>query len=167
MTQHTASPSGEHSPGRLRRGVPFSVLLILVGLLGCIVGLGGFTFAYARGTSYITDDPAACANCHVMRDVYTAWSRGSHRAAAVCNDCHTPHTSILEKYAVKAINGVNHSVAFTTGNYPTNIRITKMNRDVANGSCLYCHATVTTLIAHQGDEALDCIRCHAEVGHDE
>ena len=40
--------------------------------IGIAVGLGGYTFVYARGYSYLTNDPAACANCHVMEDHYRA-----------------------------------------------------------------------------------------------
>ncbi len=58
--------------------------------IGVLTALGGYTFIYARGYSYLTNDPAACANCHVMRDHYNAWMKGSHRAVAMCNDCHTP-----------------------------------------------------------------------------
>ena len=36
-------------------------------MVGAFVGLGLFTFWYARGASYLTDDPRACINCHVMR----------------------------------------------------------------------------------------------------
>ena len=35
-------------------------------MVGAFVGLGLFTFWYARGASYLTDDPRACINCHVM-----------------------------------------------------------------------------------------------------
>ena len=55
--------------------------------LGLLIGLGGYTFAYARGYSYLTNDPAACANCHIMRDHFDAWTRSSHAAIAACNDC--------------------------------------------------------------------------------
>lgn len=153
---------------RSRARVLLPVMFILAGLFGAIVGLGGFTFIYAKGDSYLTDDPAACANCHVMRDVYTAWSRGSHRAVAGCNDCHTPHDNIVAKYAVKGINGFNHSLAFTTGNFHEPIRITTMNRDVALHNCQSCHADVTAMINHTGNkEPLDCLQCHSRVGHDE
>jgi cytochrome c nitrite reductase small subunit len=45
-----------------------SVIVILTALLiGLAVGLGGCTFIYAKGYSYLTNNPAACANCHVMQ----------------------------------------------------------------------------------------------------
>ena len=33
------------------------------------------------GASYLTDDPAACANCHVMQEHFDAWPRSSHRTS--------------------------------------------------------------------------------------
>jgi cytochrome c nitrite reductase small subunit len=42
-------------------------------ILGILIGVGGYTFAYAKGASYLTNDPAACANCHVMENHYRAW----------------------------------------------------------------------------------------------
>jgi len=102
-----------------------------------------------------------------MRDVYAGWGKSSHKAVAACNDCHTPHDSIVSKYAVKAINGLNHSIAFTTDNYPRPIRITGMNRDVAQQNCLYCHADLTAQMSHAAsNDPTDCLRCHSRVGHD-
>ncbi|MGH7821889.1 MAG: NapC/NirT family cytochrome c, partial [Candidatus Binatia bacterium] len=57
---------------------------------GAAAGIGGYTFVYAKGYAYLTDDPGACANCHVMEEQHSAWMKSSHRAVAVCNDCHTP-----------------------------------------------------------------------------
>lgn len=158
-------PQGAPTPPLRSRRFPF--VLILASIVGGLIGLGLYTFSYAKGASYLTDDPAACANCHVMRDTYTAWSRGSHRNVAACNDCHTPHTSITAKYAVKGINGFNHSLAFTLQNYPQNIRINGMNRDVVQESCRYCHGLLTQSIDEKiGHERADCLACHSQVGHD-
>jgi len=33
--------------------------------IGAALGLGSFTFAYAKGYSYLSDDPNACANDRV------------------------------------------------------------------------------------------------------
>lgn len=151
--------------GRLFSLAPFGLWLLLAGLAGGIVGLGGFTFVYAEGASYFSDNPDACVNCHVMRDVYNGWHNGSHKAVAVCNDCHTPHR-FPGKYIVKGINGWNHSVAFTTNNFHEPIRIRAFNREVALENCLACHGDLTVAINHAGHEdATDCLRCHAGVGH--
>jgi nitrate/TMAO reductase-like tetraheme cytochrome c subunit len=53
-----------------------------------------------------------------MGDYYAAWQKGSHRAVATCNSCHTPH-NLVGKYTTKALNGFWHSFYFTTGRYPT------------------------------------------------
>lgn len=151
---------------RARSPVRMGAVFILVGMIGGIFGLGAFTFVYARGESYLVDDAAACANCHVMREVFDAWNHGSHKAVASCNDCHTPHNNIISKYAVKAINGFNHSVAFTLNNFHEPIRITGMNRQVVQDSCVYCHSNVVSMMGHvDAAEPTDCISCHQSVGH--
>lgn len=140
--------------------------MLLPAAVGLAVGTGGFTFAYGRGASYLTNDPEACANCHIMQEQYADWLRGSHRSAAVCNDCHTPKGPI-RKYLVKADNGFWHSFAFTTGFFHEPIRIKPRNRTVTEQRCRGCHETVVAMIdpAHDRGEPLSCIRCHADVGH--
>ena len=65
-------------------------------------------------------------------------SRGPHHAVATCNDCHIPHT-FPDKYVVKALNGFNHSAAFTLQNFHEPIQITPFNKTVALNNCQYCH----------------------------
>jgi cytochrome c nitrite reductase small subunit len=144
-------------------------LAVVVALaFGLAAGLGAYTFVYARGYSYVTDDPAACANCHIMRDHYRAWQRSSHRAVAVCNDCHTP-PGLVPKYLTKARNGFWHSFYFTTGRYPDPVRITARNQAVAETACRTCHLELTASIdrSHGGgtDDEVSCTRCHSDVGH--
>lgn len=139
---------------------------IFVGtLLGLLLGLGLYTFLYAKGYSYLTNNPAACANCHVMQDYYTAWIKSSHSAVAKCNDCHTPH-NLVGKYAIKATNGFFHSFAFTTGRYPDNIQIKGYNLRVTESTCKTCHAELTYSIlgVHRGED-ISCTSCHFNVGH--
>lgn len=133
--------------------------------VGIPAGLALFTFIYADGASYMTNDPAACANCHVMQDHLDAWAKSSHHAAAVCNDCHTPE-GFLGKYTTKASNGYHHSMAFTFG-FDEPIRITPRNRAITEAACRKCHADIVQAIdtTHAPGEALSCIRCHADVGH--
>ncbi len=141
---------------------------IALGLsLGLLAGLGGYTFVYARGASYLENDPSACANCHVMNEQYAGWQRSSHRAVAVCNDCHTPQ-DVLGKYATKMQNGFWHSFYFTTGNFPDTIRITSRNLAITEQACRNCHQPVVDAIdPDRGREAdtLSCVRCHVDVGH--
>jgi len=138
---------------------------IAIGVLaGLLMGVGGFTFVYAKGSSYMTNDPAACANCHVMNDYYTQWQRSSHRSVAVCNDCHTPK-GFIPKYVTKARNGFWHSFYFTTGNFPDNIQITPANRTVAADACLKCHEPLTRSMSPGHDTPGSCLKCHGKIGH--
>lgn len=136
---------------------------LLGAAIGMAVGVGAYTFVYAKGSSYLTDDPAACANCHVMGDHYSAWLKSSHRAVAVCNDCHTP-SGFVAKYATKASNGFWHSYGFTTGDYPDPLRIKPHNLEVANDACQKCHADLTASMAFHREPA-SCVSCHQNVGH--
>jgi cytochrome c nitrite reductase small subunit len=69
--------------------------LILCALLGVLVGIGSYTFGYAKGGSYFSSDPRACVNCHIMREPYDSWQHASHHAVATCVDCHDPGTTQL------------------------------------------------------------------------
>ena len=71
--------------------------LFIAACVGFVLGMGAFTFNYAEGTSYLSNDPAACVNCHIMRDQYDGWRKSTHHAAATCNDCHVPH-DLVGKY---------------------------------------------------------------------
>ena len=134
-------------------------------ILGLALGVGSYTFSYARGASYLRDDPAACANCHIMRSHFDAWVKSTHKAVATCNDCHAPHDGTLAKLWVKGINGFNHSVAFTTGRFSEPLRITDFNRGVTESACRACHGNVVEAIETHQAESLACIRCHGDVGH--
>jgi cytochrome c nitrite reductase small subunit len=134
-------------------------------LVGVLVALGLYTFVYAKGYSYLTNNPNACQNCHVMQNYYSAWITSSHHDVATCNDCHTPH-NIAGKYAIKVSNGFLHSFAFTTGRFPDVIQIKGYNDRVTEGTCKWCHAELTSSIVgiHSGKD-ISCIKCHFNVGH--
>ena len=106
--------------------------------LGVALGLGLFTFGYAEGSSYLGNAPETCANCHIMNEQYDGWVKGSHKAVATCNDCHTPH-DFVGKYATKALNGFNHSKAFTLQDFHEPIQINARNAAILQQSCLHCH----------------------------
>lgn len=141
--------------------------IALTVLTAILAGVGAFTFIYAKGLSYASNDPGACMNCHVMGEYYTSWVKSSHHKAAVCNDCHTPHT-FAHKWIVKARNGWNHSWAFTAQNYPDPIRIKRSNLQVLQANCLHCHEAMTAEISAHRDTASGatrCTGCHRSVGH--
>ena len=143
------------------------LLTVAAILLGAMIGVGMFTFVYAKGYSYISNDPRACANCHIMQEHYDSWLKSSHHQAATCNDCHVPHR-LPDKYIVKARNGFNHSKAFTLQNFPEPIRITRHNLESLQHNCLECHATmVSDIAAHRdvGQGVARCTQCHRSTGH--
>jgi cytochrome c nitrite reductase small subunit len=133
--------------------------------LGLALGAGAFTFVYGKGMSYLTNDPAACANCHIMKLQYDGWLTGGHHGAATCNDCHTPH-DVVGKYTTKALNGFWHSFYFTTGTFSEPIRITARNRAVTERRCRECHsAMVASLVGDGSGGVVSCLHCHRTVGH--
>jgi cytochrome c nitrite reductase small subunit len=135
--------------------------LALVALAGVAAGVGATTFVYARGSSYLTDDPSACANCHVMQAHYDAWRKGPHHQAAVCNDCHVPAGAY--RWVAKLGNGWRHSAAFTTGDYPDAILLRPAGRKVVEDRCRACHADLVASM--EGGGEVSCLRCHDSVGH--
>ena len=141
-----------------------SALAMFVG--GSLIGVGLFTFGYARGWSYLSNDPKACVNCHVMNDQYRGWLKSSHGKVATCNDCHTPH-DLVGKYLTKAEHGWNHSLAFTTGNFPQNIQIKERSLATVEENCLRCHQQLVEGIQHSRppNQKVSCVQCHADVGH--
>ena len=135
--------------------------------LGVLLGAGTYTFVYAKGFSYLSDDPEVCINCHIMLDHYDAWLNSSHSDVAACNDCHISQENIFAKYWTKGINGWNHSVAFTTGNFPEHLLITPANASITETACRNCHANIVHAIESDpsSDDQLQCTRCHSSVGH--
>ena len=134
--------------------------------MGLCLGLGLYTFVYARGASYLTNDPAACVNCHVMNDQFHGWERSSHHAVAVCNDCHAP-SDFVGKYYTKAENGFHHSLAFTTGRFNDVIRIRARNRAITEQACRRCHQDIVQAIdsPRAATHTQACLDCHQRVGH--
>ena len=65
-------------PGRNALRLRLAQGIILGVTLGLAVGVGTYTFVYARGYSYMTDNAEACVNCHVMQEQYSGLVRGQH-----------------------------------------------------------------------------------------
>ena len=150
--------------------------LAISALLGMFVASGAFTFVSAHGTSYLSNDPDVCVNCHIMREQYDGWRHGSHHAVATCNDCHLPHDNLFHKLLVKASNGYHHSKAFTLLDFKEPIRIKPGNAQVLEDNCLRCHAELVDEITAHGTlgvptdptrkaDLYGCVRCHQEAGH--
>jgi cytochrome c nitrite reductase small subunit len=137
---------------------------------GTVLGLGAYTFDYAEGTSYLSNDPRACVNCHIMRDQYDGWQKGSHKAVATCNDCHVPK-NLFFKYLTKAEQGYRHSKGFTFQDFHEPIQTTISSKKVLQENCLRCHGVLfedeSSLEPHgSSNEGINCLHCHRGVGHD-
>ena len=143
------------------------VLVLFIGLVGIAAGVGTFTFGYAKGFSYLSTDPRACVNCHIMNTQYDAWLKSGHRHTATCVECHLPHAG-LAKWVAKADHGFRHSVAFTLQNFKEPIEITPHDRVLVQDNCVRCHETfVHAVYASPGprEQELNCMHCHAGAGH--
>ncbi len=151
-----------------RLGIGAFGLAVCIGV-GLVAGLGAYTFDYAEGTSYLSNDPKACVNCHIMRDAHDSWQRSTHHAVAVCNDCHVPQ-SLLPKLYAKALHGYRHSKAFTFQDFHEPIQIGADSLQMVEDNCVRCHAglvndiLVSPALASHG-EGLSCVHCHSHVGH--
>lgn len=137
--------------------------IIISVLLGAFLGVSAHTADYAEATSYLSNDPAACVNCHVMREQFDGWQKGVHHAVAACNDCHVPH-DFVGKYLAKAEHGYRHSKGFTLQDFHEPIQITPSDKLIVRDNCLRCHADLVSELAGGGHET-DCLRCHVGVGH--
>lgn len=130
------------------------------------MGTSVATFVYAEGFSYLSANPQACVNCHIMQSHFDAWKNSTHRAVAACNDCHTSG-SIISKYSQKALNGFLHSWAFTTGDFHEPLQIKDFNKKIAMNNCLKCHSNMieASRFQHAGFGNTNCLSCHQGVGH--
>jgi cytochrome c nitrite reductase small subunit len=135
--------------------------------LGVFAGVGVATADYAEATSYLSTDPAACANCHIMQGQYDSWQKASHHTVATCVDCHLP-ADFVGKYVAKTVNGWNHSKAFTLQDFHEPIRITPQNAEILRANCVRCHSDlVHTQSSVSARESPRCVQCHSTAGHGE
>lgn len=152
---------------RIRLDHARGIAVVALVLLGTALGVGSFTFQYAKGFSYFSTDPVACKNCHIMNAQFDSWQNASHHTAAGCVDCHLPHSG-LEKWIAKADNGYRHSKGFTFQDFHEPIRIQGANRRILQENCLRCHGDLVHDMvagATSDPDAIRCIHCHLAVGH--
>jgi cytochrome c nitrite reductase small subunit len=174
ITDSSSSPSpvpkGHTSIAATPTGTSKRPLLWALGLVaGLAAGIGGYTFRYAEGLSYLSTDPKACVNCHIMRAQYDGWQKASHHTAAVCVDCHLPH-EFLPKYLAKAENGFRHSKEFTAQTFEEPITIKARGKEILQANCIRCHEDMVNKLnmgSPDGPGLVECVHCHANVGHGE
>lgn len=147
--------------------------LIVTFLIAVLIGLVLFILHAARATSYLSDDPKACVNCHVMAPQYATWERESHGRVTTCNDCHVPQDNFISKYLFKASDGLRHSFMFTFRLEPQVIRIKHAGKKAVQQNCIRCHSNVihpVSLRAISNKKIIDeeeryCWDCHRETPH--
>lgn len=142
-------------------------------LSGIIAGIGFLIFHISRASSYLSDDPKTCINCHVMYPQYATWSHSSHREAALCNDCHVPQDNFFRTYYFKAMDGLRHSSIFTMRWEPQIIQIKEAGRNVVQENCIRCHRDMADMVSivevtsdnYEEGKGKRCWDCHREVPH--
>lgn len=147
----------------------FPVIIMLGVLTGMIIAI----FHISNASSYLSNDPLACMNCHVMTPQFATWQKSSHANAATCNDCHVPHDNLIRTYLFKASDGMRHATMFTFRLEPEVIRIKDAGKKVVQENCIRCHyeyvntASIVTVTGnsakHNGDRL--CWDCHRETPH--
>lgn len=147
--------------------------ILLAVALGVLAGVGAYTFSYAKGLSYLSRDPRACVNCHIMQREYDSWQKSGHHHVAVCVDCHLPD-ALVPKYLAKSENGWRHGKLFTTGGFVEPIEIKPAGRAILQANCVRCHDSLTSDMrlvgsvgAHPNRGQMPCTHCHADAGHGE
>jgi len=154
--------------------VPNKVILPIFVMGGLFAGLSVYIVYMSRAYSYLSDDPSACVNCHVMIPYYQSWSRSSHTQWANCNDCHTPQSNIISKYIFKMQDGLYHSAVFTVKGEPQAIRPRTASYNVIMENCIRCHTQLNTEFVKTGmityseakkGKGKACWDCHAQVPH--
>ncbi len=142
-------------------------------VLGILVGLIAYLVKISHASSYLSDSPTTCINCHVMQPQYASWFHSSHREVATCNDCHVPQDNVLNKYYFKGMDGLRHATMFTLRLEPQVIIIKDAGVNVVQENCKRCHTylneEVGTLDITGKNYMLGngklCWECHKDVPH--
>ncbi|MFW5706911.1 MAG: cytochrome c nitrite reductase small subunit [Bacteroidota bacterium] len=152
---------------------PISWKLLVITLMGILTGLFLLVVHVSNATSYLSDEPETCINCHVMYPYYASWAKGSHGHEATCSDCHVPQDNFFRKYKTKASDGLWHATVFTMRWEPQVIKIRSHGTNVVQENCIRCHldlVEMTSLVEVTGDMAAMnkgkvCWDCHEETPH--
>ncbi|MDH6357280.1 cytochrome c nitrite reductase small subunit [Parabacteroides sp. PF5-9] len=154
--------------------IPLNMILPFFIAGGILAGLGIYAIYMSRAHSYLSDDPSACVNCHIMAPYYQSWNHSSHAQWTTCNDCHVPQDNVVEKYAFKAIDGLYHAAVFSIKGEPQTIRPRDASNEVIMNNCIRCHTQLNTEFVKTGmisytqakhGEGKACWDCHTQVPH--
>jgi cytochrome c nitrite reductase small subunit len=153
--------------GGSRKARPSWRRVLVVAALGGVAGLGLAVARVSRATSYLSDAPETCINCHVMTPQYLSYRHSAHARVATCNDCHVPQDNFVRHYLFKARDGARHATIFTLRTEPQVIRLSAGAIPVVEQNCRRCHAEqvhAVSLAAHERDD-MRCWDCHRDVPH--
>jgi cytochrome c nitrite reductase small subunit len=142
-------------------------------LCGIFTGIFLLVVHISKATSYLSDKPETCINCHVMYPHYASWAKSSHGQVTTCVDCHIPQDNFIRKYYVKGTDGMAHTTYFTFRWEPQVIRIKSRGTGVVQENCIRCHLDLVDMVhlvevtgktAAMGEGKL-CWECHRETPH--
>jgi cytochrome c nitrite reductase small subunit len=141
-------------------------LTLLVLVSGITLGIGLFTFSFADGLSYFTDQPEACANCHIMNETFDHWTKGPHHLYATCQDCHISN-EFFRGFAQKGSDGFRHAYAFTFGKPGINLTLSKDGKKRVMQACVGCHNDLFSdgSPIHNTTAEPTCLNCHKDIAH--
>lgn len=153
--------------------------LVISALAAFIFAIGMFAYVVhtSKALSYLSSDPKACINCHVMNTQYATWKHSSHAERATCVECHLPtNEGMIAKYIAKAKDGWKHSVAFTMNSYDNAMVISDDGAKRVQKNCISCHTSITSTIVSNSDgyhnfdnpnveTGRECWSCHKGVPH--
>jgi cytochrome c nitrite reductase small subunit len=153
---------------------PHKLVMPFVILCGIAIGSLIYLIYISRVTSYLSHDPAACANCHIMAPYYQSWQKSSHQPWTNCNDCHVPQDNPIKGYSFKAKDGLYHAAIFTLRMEPQVIRPRESSYAAIMKNCIRCHTQLnqefvkTAMVDYSkvvAGEEKACWHCHREVPH--
>ena len=148
--------------------------IIAIVLLG-VIGGNGMLFLYVlRAHTYLSDDPAACVNCHIMAPYYATWFHSSHSRDATCNDCHVPHENVVKKWVFKGMDGMRHVAVYLAKGESQVLQAIPESSKVIMNNCIRCHTQLNTEFVKTGrvdymltqvGEGKACWDCHRDIPH--
>lgn len=165
----------EGKGGKMKEKSTLKIIAIIAFIIAAIFFV--YMAYIAKAWSYLSTDPKACINCHVMNTQYATWQHSAHATQGItCVECHLPTDSFINKYKAKAIDGWNHTLAFTFDTYDHAMKISEDGARRVQDNCISCHASVTSTLATNADKyhnfkddyvanGRKCWDCHKEVPH--
>jgi cytochrome c nitrite reductase small subunit len=148
--------------------------IIAIISIGIICGLVGYTMYASRFTTYMSDDPATCVNCHIMAPYYATWNHSSHARHTTCNDCHVPQNNAAQKWFFKGMDGMRHAAVFTMKGENHVIQAIDGSSTVIMNNCIRCHEQLNSEFVNTGKvnikmvragEGKACWDCHRDIPH--